>query len=121
MGIPVIADEVLWKREWLLDALQVLEGYEVHFVGAMISDEEGARRERIRGDRHSGWDRGSQRYAHRDALYDFTLDTSDDPTPQHSAAKLKAYLDGAGRPTAFDRLRQKFAAELAEWTVPALA
>lgn len=121
MGIPVIADEVLWKREWLLDALQVLEGYEVHFVGATISDEEGARRERIRGDRHTGWDRGSQRYAHRDAIYDFHLDTSDDPTPQTSAARLKAYLDEGRAPTAFARLREKFAGELADWKAPRLS
>jgi chloramphenicol 3-O phosphotransferase len=107
-GLNVISDDVLWKREWLEDAVQLLADYNVVFVGARISDAEGARREEIRGDRHPGWDRGSQRTAHRDALYDEEIDTTYD-TPQTSAAKIFGFLESGLQPSAFARLRERFA------------
>lgn len=54
-------------------------------VGVHVSDEEGARRELERGDRHPGWNRGSARAAHADAEYDFELDTT--ATPVHELAR----------------------------------
>ena len=41
-GLNVISDDVLWKREWLEDAVRLLADYHVVFVGARISDAEGA-------------------------------------------------------------------------------
>jgi chloramphenicol 3-O phosphotransferase len=46
LGLNVVADDVIWKREWLLDALRIFAPYRVYFVGVFVSDEEGARRER---------------------------------------------------------------------------
>lgn len=83
-GMNVIADDVIWTREWLVDALRVFEGCRVWMVGVHVSDEEGARRELERGDRHPGWNRGSARAAHADAEYDFELDTT--ATPVHELA-----------------------------------
>lgn len=48
-GMNVIADDVIWTREWLVDALRVFEGCRVWMVGVHVSDEEGARRELERG------------------------------------------------------------------------
>ena len=44
-GINVIADDLIWTRDWLVDFLRIFEGYEVWLVGVHVSDEEGARRE----------------------------------------------------------------------------
>lgn len=107
-GLNVISDDVLWKREWLVDAVKLLADYHVVFVGARISDAEGAHREEVRGDRHPGWDRGSQRTVHRHAVYDEEIDTTYD-TPQTSAAKIFGFLESGLQPTAFGRLRERFA------------
>ncbi|MBI3929376.1 MAG: hypothetical protein HY319_27770 [Armatimonadetes bacterium] len=106
-GMNVIADDVVWKKEWLVDTVTLLEGYHVTFVGVHVSDEEGARRETVRGDRHGGWNRGSATAAHRYAIYDIEIDTTDHP-PRVLAEQLKARLAGCPEPTAFQQLRERF-------------
>jgi chloramphenicol 3-O phosphotransferase len=76
-------------------------------VGVFVSDAEGARREVIRGDRHPGWDRGSARYAHHDAIYDLKVDTTL-MTPQQEATRIKKALDTRPKGKAFDQMRRKF-------------
>jgi chloramphenicol 3-O phosphotransferase len=106
-GMNVIADDVMWKRAWLLDALEIFDGYPVWFVGVRVSDEEGARREIQRGDRHAGWNRGSARAAHADARYDVELDTT--VRPSHLlAADLQEQMASAGSPQAFSLLRKQY-------------
>jgi chloramphenicol 3-O phosphotransferase len=109
LGFNVVADDVIWKREWLLEALDIFEGYRVYFVGVFVSDTEGARREMSRGDRHAGWDRGSARYAHHDATYDFSVDTTDQG-PFQCALEIKRALANDARPKAFDEMRRRFRA-----------
>lgn len=106
-GLNVIADDVIWKREWLIDALKILAPCRVFMVGVFVSDAEGARREEIRGDRHPGWDRGSARYAHHDAIYDLTVDTTL-MTPEQEAARIKQALDARPEGDAFGQMRRKF-------------
>jgi chloramphenicol 3-O phosphotransferase len=106
-GMNVIADDVIWKREWLIDALRIFGGYQVWMVGVHVSDDEGARREQERGDRHPGWNRGSARAAHADAEYDFELDTTATPVPV-LARELYEWYQTCPEPTAFDRLRKRF-------------
>jgi chloramphenicol 3-O phosphotransferase len=105
-GLDVVADDVVWKREWLADATRVFDGCRVWFVGVHVSDEEGARREVQRGDRHGGWNRGSARAAHRNALgiYDVEIDTTDRP-PHMLARELAARIEECPEPSAFARLR----------------
>ena len=91
LGFNVVADDVIWKRDWLLQALEIFDSYRVFFVGVFVSDAEGARREIARGDRHAGWDRGSARFAHHDAIYDFTVDTTDHD-PRQCALEIKRAL-----------------------------
>jgi chloramphenicol 3-O phosphotransferase len=106
-GMNVIADDVIWKREWLLDALRIFEAGKVWLVGIRVSDEEGARREMERGDRHAGWNRGSARAAHADIEYDFELDTTDSSVPA-LARELHERYQTCRDPKAFDRLRERF-------------
>ncbi len=107
LGFNVVADDVIWKREWLLQALQLFEDYRVYFVGVFVSDAEGARRETARGDRHAGWDRGSARFAHHDAIYDMTVDTTDHD-PEQCALEIKRALADNARPKAFAKMRRRF-------------
>lgn len=107
LGLNVIADEVLWKREWLEDAVRLLESYEVYLVGVHVSDTEGARREHDRGDRHEGWNRGSARAAHRHCpSYDLEIDTTQ-LSPAAAAEKIKHLLEGHQAPSAVPQLRRR--------------
>jgi chloramphenicol 3-O phosphotransferase len=107
-GVNVIADDLIWKRDWLLDFLRIFEGCEVWLVGLHVSDEEGARRDIERG-RLAGCNRGSTRAAHADAQYDFELDTTDIPVPTLARELHDSYLS-CPHPAAFDRLRKRFLA-----------
>lgn len=108
-GMNVIADDVMWKREWLVDALRIFEGCRVWLVGVNVSDEEGASREAKRGDRHAGWNRGSARAAHADLEYDFELDTTTSPIPT-LARELHERYQACSDPGAFGKLRKRFLA-----------
>jgi chloramphenicol 3-O phosphotransferase len=107
-GLNVIADDVIWKKEWLLDMLRVLKPFEVTFIGVHVSDGEGARREEARGNRFAGWNRGSARAAHANAeyCYDLQIDTTSD-SPDACADKIKTAFDGGLRPRAFASLRER--------------
>jgi chloramphenicol 3-O phosphotransferase len=105
-GLNLIADEVIWKRDWLEEGLRVLEPYTVWFVGVYCDDRTLGHREVIRGDRTAGWGRGSQLYTHRDAEYDIVVDTSVTGPPEH-ARKIAAAVTSGDRPTACDRMRSK--------------
>ncbi|OSC36598.1 phosphotransferase-like protein [Mycobacterium decipiens] len=106
-GMNVIADDVIWKRDWLVDALVIFGGCRVWMVGVFVSDDEGARREQERGDRYPGWNRGSARAAHADAEYDFELDTTATPVLELAREFHDRYQDGP-EPTAFNRMRKRY-------------
>lgn len=105
-GMNVVADDVIWKRDWLLDALRIFQDRQVWMVGVHVSDAEGARREQERGNRYPGWNRGSARAAHADAEYDFELDTTATPVAV-LARRLDELYRACPQPKAFDRLRQR--------------
>jgi chloramphenicol 3-O phosphotransferase len=106
-GMNVVADDVIWTRKWLVDALRVFDGCQVWMVGVRVSDAEGARREAERGDRYAGWNRGSARAAHADAEYDFELDTTATPAPALARHLHQRYL-ACREPGAFHRLQKRF-------------
>lgn len=105
-GFNVIADEVLWKREWLEECIKALDGYDVTFVKVFCSDEEGARREIARGDRHVGWNRGSAYYSDLDCLYDAEIDTTSHSPAE--CAKLLATQLQTTEGSAFKKMRSQF-------------
>jgi chloramphenicol 3-O phosphotransferase len=108
-GINIVSDDLIWTRDWLVDFLQVFDGYEVWVVGVHVSDEEGARRETERGDRLTGANRGSARAAHADMEYDFEIDTTGLTLPELAQALLERY-QSCSQPAAFGRLHKRFAA-----------
>lgn len=106
-GLNVISDDLIWTREWLVDLLSIFDGYEVWLVGLHVSDEEGARRERERGGRIDGANRGSAVAAHADMEYDFELNTTG-VAPQVLAREVYEKYQALPRPTAFNRLHRRF-------------
>ncbi len=106
-GLNVIADEVLWSQEWLLESLRVFHNYQTYYVGVYCSDEELRRREIQRGDRYLGWARGSQIYAHKDAIYDLKIDNTT-LSPLDCAKMIKQFVDTNPNPEAARKMREKF-------------
>lgn len=103
-GLNVIADEVFWSKEWLLESLKVLAPYRTYYVGVFCDDVEISRREVERGDRYCGWARGSQIYAHRHAQYDLSIDTTT-KTPDQCGRLLQDYLISNASPQAAANMR----------------
>jgi chloramphenicol 3-O phosphotransferase len=106
-GINVVADDLIWTHDWLVDFLRIFEGYQVWLVGVHVSDEEGARREVERYSGIPGTNRGSARAAHADMEYDFELDTTDAAMPVLARELYDGYQT-CRHPWAFDRLRERF-------------
>ncbi|MGO9466537.1 MAG: phosphotransferase-like protein [Isosphaeraceae bacterium] len=75
------------------------------------NDDVSAHREKVRGDRHAGWARGSGRIAHQDAIYDLLVDTSHE-SAERCSDRIKAALDAGLKPTAMDEMRQRFGIDL---------
>lgn len=108
-GLNIIADEVFWSQEWLLESLRVFKPYDCYYVGVFCRDDELLSREIQRGDRYIGWARGSQIYAHKDAIYDLRIDNTI-KTPLECAEAIKHLVESDCKPMAADRMRQKFLA-----------
>lgn len=106
-GFNIIADEVVWKRSWLEEAIKDLLDFDAYFINVHCSDTIGAEREKLRGNRHAGWNRCSARYASKDALYDLSLDTGVS-CPEECAAQLRQALEQGLEPTAFSLMQEKF-------------
>lgn len=115
-GLNVVADEVFWSKDWLLESLEVFASYTSYYVGIFCDDAELSRREIQRGDRYLGWARGSQIYAHKDAIYDLTIDNTK-KTPLECAQEIKSFLEGNPDPSAAHRMRQKFELNVNQKTV----
>jgi chloramphenicol 3-O phosphotransferase len=95
-GFNIIADEVLWKKEWLQECRKALAGYDIVFVHVYCDDAEGERRETLRGDRHSGWNRGSAYYSKLNLdTYGAEIDTTNN-SPDECAQKLVESLSKIG-------------------------
>lgn len=92
-GFNIIADEVLWKKEWLDNCRAALNAYDTKLIHVTCSDEEGSRRETARGDRHAGWHRGSAYYSklYLGNTFDAEIDTTN-TSPQDCAEQLKSSL-----------------------------
>jgi len=87
-GINVIADDLIWTREWLVDFLRIFEGYEVWLVGVTYR----MRKAPVGGralQRHPGTNRGSARAAYADVEYDFEIDTTDAPLPELAESSMR--------------------------------
>lgn len=106
-GMNVIADEVFWSRDWLLESLYRFAPFRTYYIGMYCDDAEISRREIERGDRYCGWARGSQIYAHLDAQYDFKIDSTS-KTPAQCAQLLLEYVAANPEPQAASLMRSMF-------------
>lgn len=119
-GVNVVSDQLFWKPEWFLDLLTVMKPYYVFYVGMTVSDEEGARREKMRGaggasdtesgGRPEGWNRCSAQITHKGMVYDYEIDNTN-LSPYETAECIKKSYEECKKPTAFDQLRQKLNAD----------
>jgi chloramphenicol 3-O phosphotransferase len=116
-GINVISDQLFWNPKWFRSALDAFHPFKVFFVGVFVSDEEGARRESLRGgeDEHNvieggrlgGWNRTSSEVTHKNMIYDFEIDNSA-LSIEETARRIKEAYEGTENPKAFNKLYSTF-------------
>ena len=115
-GINVISDQLFWSSEWFQNALHIFNPYNVFFVGLHVSEQEGARREQLRGEgnpydiiengRLDGWNRSSAAVTHANMIYDFEIDSTN-LSVQDTAEQIIVAYKSTPNPTAFKTLAQK--------------
>jgi chloramphenicol 3-O phosphotransferase len=88
LGVNIISDQVLWSREWLLDAVRAIQPFHAFMIEVFASAEEAERRHRARGRSGAEWHRGSARLTHSEVLYDSRIDT----TSRRLVRKRSKYL-----------------------------
>ncbi|MDP9236558.1 MAG: chloramphenicol phosphotransferase CPT family protein [Chloroflexota bacterium] len=102
----LIVDDVVNGDEWLRSVVQALAPFTVLFVGVICPLEELERRESARGNRQVGVARGGLALAHKQGLYDLTVDTSV-MTSAECAEVIKQRLIAGPPLTAFAELRAR--------------
>ncbi|MEU8396455.1 chloramphenicol phosphotransferase [Nonomuraea sp. NPDC048892] len=106
-GNDLVVDYVLSEQWRLLGCLTVFSGLDVVFIGVRCSEQELARREKARGDRHPGQAAAQLRQVHSYGAYDIECDTTT-TSPRDCALTIKKSLDQLPTPHAFDGLRTEF-------------
>jgi chloramphenicol 3-O phosphotransferase len=76
VGLNVIVDEVVIDQTSWNDWAAALRGLDVVWVGVRCSAEVAEERAKVRGDRFMGLARAQTATVHRDARYDFEIDTT---------------------------------------------
>jgi chloramphenicol 3-O phosphotransferase len=105
-GNNVVVDHVL-SEEWRLrDCLELFPGPDVVLVGVRCPREELERRERARGNRPLGLAARQSEVVHAHGVYDLEVDTNR-MDPGLCARRIKEFLPGRPRPTAFQRLAHR--------------
>lgn len=87
LGLSVIVDEVIIDRTSWEDWNAALAGFEVVWVGIRCAAEVTEERNQARGDRFAGLARALTATVHRDARYDFEIDTTTQ-TPDEATSQL---------------------------------
>lgn len=90
-GLNVIVDEVVIDRTSWDDWTIALAGLDVVWVGVRCSPEVAEQRERVRPDRFHGLARAQTAVVHRDARYDFEIETTA-RTPGEALSELSHRL-----------------------------
>ncbi len=106
--IDIVSDQVFWKPEWVLSAMTNFKPYKTYLVGLFVSDEEGERREKSRGndsdDLDAGWrpdglNRASAAACHQHIDYDIKVDNTN-LTPEETAQTIYKKIDEIKNPDA---------------------
>ena len=104
-GNNVIIDDLMFELEFLKDYLDVLEGFEVLFIGVRcdldtVNVREGLRPGRFPGTATTHFDK-----VHAHARYDLEVDTGH-ASPHECAQRVAEFMRNHGPGRAFDALRQ---------------
>lgn len=105
-GNNIIIDDIIMKDDFLQDYLDVLEEFNVVFVGIRCPMSVIEEREQQRVGRFPGTAIAHFKSAHAHGTYDVEVDTSTD-SPQVCAQKIKQIVSGSRKPAAFHELRRK--------------
>ncbi|HET8630320.1 MAG TPA: hypothetical protein VFL91_23115 [Thermomicrobiales bacterium] len=111
-GNNLIVDEVLYDPAYLREYVALLPAEDVLFVGLRCPLAVVEERERARGDRLVGHARGHHALVHAHGLYDLEVDTAANDPDRCADLILRRLRDGPP-PTAFTRLRRRFAGDAA--------
>ena len=104
-GNNVIIDDLMFELEFLKDYLEVLEGFDVLFVGVRCDIETVNVREGLRPGRFPGTATTHFDKVHAHAQYDLEVDAGRE-SPHACAQRVAEYLRKNGSGRAFDALRQ---------------
>ncbi|MFF0382028.1 chloramphenicol phosphotransferase CPT family protein [Streptomyces sp. NPDC004286] len=110
VGNDLVVDHVLSEPWRLADCLAVLRPEDVLFVGVHCPLPELERRERARGDRETGLAALQYDLVHAHGDYDLECDTGKE-SPRACAERIRDFLPHRPTPTAFSRLRARYAIE----------
>ncbi|MGV9322043.1 chloramphenicol phosphotransferase CPT family protein [Streptomyces sp. NPDC003660] len=110
VGNDLVVDHVLSEPWRLADCLAVLRPEDVLFVGVRCPLPELERRERARGDRETGLAALQYDLVHAHGDYDLECDTGTE-SPRACAERIRDFLPHRPTPTAFSRLRARYAIE----------
>ena len=105
-GLSVVADEVFWSFDWVLESAKAFAGFDAYLIGVYCDENELDRRETERGDRATGWGRGSQYFAHKNMQYDLTVDTTH-KTSNECAHQIKSAIEAGLKPKALNLLAEQ--------------
>ena len=105
-GNNIIIDDVVFDSQVLNEAVKVLHGFRVLFVGVRCSLEVAEQREQLRGDRTLGLVKAHYDLVHSHGTYDLEVDTSI-LSPMECAKLIKDRLNNGPDPDAFQRLKDK--------------
>jgi chloramphenicol 3-O phosphotransferase len=101
-GNNLLVEHIVETREWMSRLLQLLEPFDVFFVGLHCSLSELEKRELQRGDRRAGEARQDHPVVHTFGTYDIEVDSTE-RVDDNMNAVLQAWRSRI-RPSAFDRM-----------------
>jgi chloramphenicol 3-O phosphotransferase len=101
-GNSLIIEHIVETEDWMRRLVQLLEPFDVFFVGLHCPLPELERRERERGDRRIGEARADYEITHTFGVYDLEIDSTE-PLERNVDAVISAWKLRK-RPSAFDRM-----------------
>lgn len=102
-GNNLVVEHIVETEDWMCRLLEILEGFDVFYVGVHCPLEELERRERQRGNRRPGEARADFEVVHTFGVYDFECSSSD--AVGAVAAAVVAAWETRLLPSAFTRMR----------------
>jgi chloramphenicol 3-O phosphotransferase len=103
-GINLIVDDIIYNQRVLKEAVNVLQPFQVWFVGIRCPLEVAERREQERGDRAKGGAKVFYDRVHAHGIYDIEIDSAT-YSAEECAQQIRHGMQQKSSPNAFNRLR----------------